>query len=219
MLCCLNDQLISFDQYNGSRYKSWLETNDTYEKIKGELDGCLSKEKELSLSVGELDKEVGELKRFVSGLQDKIDGIVNENAKFEPAKVTESNDNNEKVPETALAQESQTSPQKIIVKHNEKHLLEQKLKAQKQKLESLSNESKYMKLEIERAEKSINENQTQIDDKLSKIEALTEKIRVMKEGGDDIFDGEAKSNGETTNTTSTTASNGQVDDYKRYKTN
>ncbi|GMG40575.1 unnamed protein product [Ambrosiozyma monospora] len=33
----------------------------------------------------------------------------------------------------------------------------------------------------------------------------------MKEGGDDIFDGEAKSNGETTNTTSTTASNGQVD--------
>ncbi|GME96986.1 unnamed protein product [Ambrosiozyma monospora] len=63
MLCCLNDQLISFDEYNGSRYKSWLETNDTYEKIKGELDDCLNKEKELSLSVGELDKEAGELKR------------------------------------------------------------------------------------------------------------------------------------------------------------
>ncbi|GMF06087.1 unnamed protein product [Ambrosiozyma monospora] len=66
-----------------------------------------------------------------------------------------------------------------------------------------------MKLEIERAEKSINENQTQIDDKLSKIEALTEKIRVMKEEGDN--DGEVKANGDAATTTSTTTDKDQAD--------
>lgn len=158
----INEEIDSFKKFNNIRIKNFDIMIETYEKLDNEL-----KENEEKLKL--TDDEINEI-TF------KTEIIKNE--------IKDYNDNIQKLKDSSI--DSNNSENQDVLKNFERYELLEEIKKLQGKLDSNKNENKYMKEEIERAEKSIIESESQIIKLKESNEELYIKIEDLKNDNTEI---------------------------------
>lgn len=158
----INEEIDSFKKFNNIRIKNFDIMIETYEKLNNEL-----KENEEKLKL--TDDEINEI-TF------KTEIIKNE--------IKDYNDNIQKLKDSST--DSINSENQEMLKNFERYELLEEIRKLQGKLDSNKNENKYMKEEIERAEKSIIESESQIIKLKESNEELYLKIEYLKNDNTEI---------------------------------
>ena len=158
----INEEIDSFKKFNNIRIKNFDIMIETYEKLNNELK---KNEEKLKLT----DDEINEI-TF------KTEIIKNE--------IKDYNDNIQKLKDSSI--DSNNSENQDVLKNFERYELLEEIKKLQGKLDSNKNENKYMKEEIERAEKSIIESESQIIKLKESNEELYIKIEDLKNDNTEI---------------------------------
>jgi hypothetical protein len=166
----INEEVKSFNNFSNIRIKDYNVMLTAYKKLNSDYKDKVSQ----SIII---DKDI---ENFTNRSNDLKDEIKNYNFKIEDIIKSESIDEDLK---------------DVILKDIEKYQLLEEISKLEQKLESGENENKYMKEEIERAEKSIIESENLIIKQRQNNEQLVNKIEDLKTNDSEIIKETEKLNG------------------------